>query len=155
MTTSGTVLLQSAESPSCTTGLCAQALDYFSKRNVRAHVVANITAYIDSLKFSEASEFNREHRVALQFGASDASITASFNGQYYHTPSIALRTASAIVLANATVSSAFNDLLVSNYPLGETTRQIAQAGKPPSAKASMWGTMNMLAQVRERAHQSP
>ena len=81
MSASGTVLLQSADSADCTAGLCAQAVEYLNRRNVPLHVVDNITAYVESLGFSQASSFNLEHHIALEFGTSDETITASFNGQ--------------------------------------------------------------------------
>jgi hypothetical protein len=81
MTASGTVLLQSADSADCTAGLCAQAVEYLNRRNVPLHVVDNITAYVESLGFSQVSSFNLEHHIALEFGTSDETITASFNGQ--------------------------------------------------------------------------
>lgn len=97
-----------------------------------------------SVRYKEQSTFNKNTQLAFSFGTN--TITAFFNGQFYHTPSIALKTASAIVLSNATTRT-FDDLVLSNYPQKQTAYQASQAGRLPSEKSILWSNMNLFAQV--------
>jgi len=140
----GTVLL---ESPNCTSGLCAFArTTYLRQKGIPAKVVSSIPSYIGNLSFHETANFNKETRIGMTFSESGSSMKAYFNGQYYHSSAVAMKTVAAIVLANAT-SRNFDDLLVSNYPMAETVAQASRAGKLTTEAGSLWSQMNLFAQT--------
>lgn len=143
----GIVLLQSNSSTDCTSGLCDFARrSYFPMLGLTTEVHSSITSYIYGLGASDVSDFNDDHHFGLVFNDDTDSLTAMFNGQYYHTVAVSLRTAAGIVLSNAT-TDAFDDISVANHPMPETARQASTAGSQPSQTAQLWSEMNRFAQA--------
>lgn len=143
----GTILLQSNSSADCTSGLCEYAKEtYFPNAAVPTQVVSTITSFVYSIASGDVADFNEDYRLGLVFDDATNSLTAMFNGQYYHTAAVSLRTASAIVLANATTSG-YDDLSVTNFPMPKTARQTRTAGQQPSQTAGLWAEMNRFAQA--------
>jgi membrane peptidoglycan carboxypeptidase len=105
--------------------------------------LASISAGCVTPRYKQQSQFNKGTHLGLSFGS---SITAFFNGQLYHTPAIALKTAAAVVLSEAT-DRTFDDLVVSNWPQKQTAYQASKAGKKLSAKSELWGSLNLFAQA--------